>query len=178
MRETQGVGRPHMPAHRRLTMKALVLIGTVSALTIIGPFGTFADLTFAARLAYWGGLILSGWLLFEGLSRGFVALAVRRGMGWRWALGGVYVVVTLLMTVLVAFLERSVRENDFFNAAGFAELFGYVAVLTAVAAILPLRMELRERRLIGEGDTASDLSLGTRDGLVGDRQDASIFIST
>ncbi len=136
---------------RRLALKGALLAATVGALAVIGPFGTFVDLSWEGRFAYWGGLILFGWVLFEGLSRVLVALAMRRGLGWRGALAAVAGAVVLVMTLVVAAVERAVRGNDFLTPAGFVELFLYVGVLTLLAAAVPVWLELRGRGLIGGG---------------------------
>lgn len=141
---------PAKPFRRRLLRQRLpVILAAVLVLTVIGPFGTFQDLRPLPRLAYWGGLILAGFLAFELLVR--IALRVARGDARRWGLvvGGAALGVTALETVVVAAVEWSVRGHDFFSPAGLLELALYVGTITVLVAAVPVLLELRERGLIG-----------------------------
>ena len=156
MRETTGAARvaghpgtPRMPYGRRLLRRRLpVLVVTVGILAVLGPFGTFPDLTLPLRLAYWGGLIGLGSLLFELLTKTtFHLLKVRAG-AWRGPLAGVALAVILLQTLNVALLEGWVRGRDFLHPLGLAELFVYVAVITALVSAVPVWLELRDRNML------------------------------
>ncbi|HYD64994.1 LytTR family DNA-binding domain-containing protein [Azospirillum sp.] len=143
-------GRPRTPYLRRLFGRRLpVLAATVAVLTVIGPFGTFADLTAAQRLAYWGGLIGLGALAFEAVSQAAFRILKRRAHAWRTILAGVALTVTALLTVCVATLEVTLRGLDYLHPLGLAEMFVYVAVITALVTAVPLWLELRDRGLVG-----------------------------
>lgn len=153
MREaTDGTmpGAQPSPFRRRLLRQRLpVVLAAVLVLTVIGPFGTFQDLRLLPRLLYWGGLILAGFVAFELLVR--IALRVARGDARRWGLivGGAALGVTVLETVVVAAVERSVRGNDFFSPARLLELALYVGTITVLVAAVPVLLELRARGLVG-----------------------------
>jgi len=143
-------GRPRTPYLRRLFGRRLpVLAVTVAVLTVIGPFGTFQDLTAAQRLAYWGGLIGLGALAFEAVSQAAFRILKRRAHAWRTILAGVALTVTALLTVCVAALEVTLRGLDYLHPLGLAEMFIYVAVITALVTAVPLWLELRDRGLVG-----------------------------
>ncbi|HEY0836318.1 MAG TPA: LytTR family DNA-binding domain-containing protein [Azospirillum sp.] len=165
MRETTGgegagldaIGRPRTPYLRRLLGRRLpVLAVAVAVLTVIGPFGTFQDLTPVRRLAYWGGLIGLGALAFEAVSLAAFRLLQRRAHAWRTILAGVALAVTALLTACVAVLEANLRGLDYLHPLGLAEMFAYVSVITALVAAAPLWLELRDRGLVGAAPSAPD----------------------
>ncbi len=133
--------------HRLLRRRLPVFLATVAVLTVLGPFGTFRDLTLAQRLVYWGGLIGFGSVSFELLTRAAVRLLKDRARAWLPTLAGVAVVTVLLLTLTVALLERLMRGHDFLHPLGLAELLVYVTVVTALATAAPLWLELHGRGL-------------------------------
>lgn len=152
MREATGTpprGEPATPWRRRLLRQRLPAIAAaILVLTVIGPFGTFQDLRLPARLAYWGGLILAGFLLFEGMAQAVLRAVRGRAVGWAWVVGGAALGVTAVQTLVVAAVERGVRGHDFFSAAGLAELALYVGTVTVVVAAVPVLLDLRDRGLV------------------------------
>ncbi|MDQ2105037.1 LytTR family DNA-binding domain-containing protein [Azospirillum isscasi] len=143
------VGQPRTPYLRRLLGRRLpVLLGASLVLALLGPFGTFADLTLAQRLAYWGGLIGLGSLTFELLTLAATRLLRQRAAGWRAMLGGVLLAVAVLMTLTVALLERTLRGMDLLHPLGLAELFVYVVLVTLLTSAAPIWLELRDRGLL------------------------------
>jgi len=155
MRETTGAGvaghpgTPRTPYGRRLLRRRLpVMLATVGVLAVLGPFGTFQDLTLPQRLAYWGGLIGLGSLLFELLTKATFHVLKARAGAWRRPLAGVGLAVILLQTLNVALLEQWLRDRDFLHPLGLAELFIYVAVITALASAVPVWLELRDRNML------------------------------
>lgn len=141
---------PRLPRRDRLLRRRLPILGlTTLVLAVLGPFGTFQDLRFGGRLAYWGGLILLGSLLFEA-AVGLGLLAIRRRpAAWPAMLGGVLLTVSVCLTLAVAMLEHAVRGLDHRTPLGLLQMFGYVSVVTLLVSALPLWLELRDRRLIG-----------------------------
>ncbi|WP_448202796.1 LytTR family DNA-binding domain-containing protein [Azospirillum sp. sgz302134] len=152
IREAQvqpGAGQTPIAYRRRALRKRLpVLLATIAVLTVLGPFGTFEALPLPQRLAYWGGLIGFGFLAFELLMHASVRLLKERASAWRPMLAGVGLTVTVLETAIVALLERSLRDRDFLHPLGIAELFVYVAVITALVSAVPLWLELRDLGLL------------------------------
>lgn len=131
-----------------------LLAASILALALLGPFGTFRDMGFAVRLAYWGGLIATGWSMFE-----LVILVARRVLPnlertWPLMLAAAYLTVSVLQTLVVALLESRLRGQDFFTPAGLAELYGYVLVITTLVSALPVWLELREHGVVGNAPPA------------------------
>ncbi|WP_188258912.1 LytTR family DNA-binding domain-containing protein [Azospirillum tabaci] len=146
---TPAMGRPRTPYRRRLLGRRLpVLLGAALVLTLLGPFGTFADLTLAQRLAYWVGLIGLGGLAFELLTLAATRLRRERPEAWRSMLAGVTLVVAAPMTLAVALLEKSLRGKDMLHPLGLAELFVYVVLVTLLVSAIPVWLELRDRGLL------------------------------
>ncbi|QCO14878.1 LytTR family transcriptional regulator [Azospirillum brasilense] len=151
MRETPvpATGQPRTPYRRRLLGRRLpVLLAAALVLTLLGPFGTFADLTLAQRLAYWCGLIGLGGLAFELLTLAAGHRLRERAGAWRVMLVGVILAVAALMTLTVALLERTLRGMDFLRPLGLAELFVYVVLVTLLVSAIPVWLELRDRGLL------------------------------
>lgn len=145
----EATGQPRTPYTRRLFRHRLPLLGAaVAVLTMLGPFGTFQDLSPVQRLAYWGGLIGSGFLAFEATAQTAVRVLKERARAWRTLLAGVILVVTIVQTVSVALVEQAVRGHDFLTPLGLAELFVYVAVITLLVSAFPVWAELRDRGLL------------------------------
>ncbi|MBP2295626.1 LytTR family DNA-binding domain-containing protein [Azospirillum rugosum] len=149
-------GRPSLPFRSRMLRQRLpVFLATVAVLTVLGPFGTFRELTLAERLAYWGGLIGFGSLAFELLTHAALRLLKDRAKAWRSMLAGVAAGTVLLVTLVVALLEWSVRGHDFLHPLGLAELMVYVTVVTALASAAPLWLELHGRGLLAPSAPAA-----------------------
>lgn len=144
-----AAGQPRTPYRRRLLGRRLpVLLAAALVLTLLGPFGTFADLTLAQRLAYWCGLIGLGGLAFELLTLAAGHRLRERAGAWRVMLAGVVLAVAALMTLTVALLERTLRGMDFLRPLGLAELFVYVVLVTLLVSAIPVWLELRDRGLL------------------------------
>ncbi|WP_145675191.1 LytTR family DNA-binding domain-containing protein [Azospirillum brasilense] len=147
--DTPATGRPRTPYRRRLLGRRLpVLLGAALVLALLGPFGTFADLTLAQRLAYWIGLIGLGGLAFELLTLAAARLLRDRPEAWRALLAGMALAVAAPMTLAVALLERSLRGKDMLHPLGLAELFVYVVLITLLVSAIPVWLELRDRGLL------------------------------
>ncbi|HYF87163.1 LytTR family DNA-binding domain-containing protein [Azospirillum sp.] len=146
---------PPVPYGRRMLRRHLPLLaGSILALALLGPFGTFREMGFLSRLAYWGGLITTGWSMFE-----MVVLIARRILPnlertWPLMLAAAFLTVGVLQTLVVALLENRLRGQDFLTPAGLAELFGYVLVITTLVAALPVWLELREQGIVGHRPSA------------------------
>lgn len=150
MREsTSPPGGPVHPfSWRRLKRRLPVLAVTVAVLTILGPFGTFQDMGFAARLAYWGGLVASGNALFD-----LVMLVARRLLTdhertWPLRMATALLAVSLIQTLLVALLEQELRRPSLVTPLGLVALYGYVVVVTLLVAAPPIWLERRDLGLV------------------------------
>lgn len=143
-----GIGQSRTPYRRRLLGRRLpVLLGASLVLALLGPFGTFADLTLAQRLAYWGGLIGLGSLAFELLILAATHLLRERAGTWPVTLAGVMLAVTVLMTPAVALLEKTLRGKELLHPLGLMELFVYVGLVNLLVSAIPIWLELRDRSL-------------------------------
>ncbi len=150
------MGLPRTPYRRRLLGRRLpVLLGAALVLALLGPFGTFADLTLPQRLAYWVGLIGLGGLAFELLTLAAARLLRERPEAWRALLAGVALAVAAPMTLAVALLERSLRGKDMLNPLGLAELFVYVVLITLLVSAIPVWLELRDRGLLAAAPSST-----------------------
>ncbi|GLR80081.1 LytTR family DNA-binding domain-containing protein [Azospirillum oryzae] len=146
---------PPVPYGRRVLRRRLPLLAaSILALALLGPFGTFREMGFAVRLAYWGGQIVSGWSMFE-----LVILVTRRLLPnlertWPLMLAAAYLTVSILQTLVVALLESRLRGQDFLTPAGLAEMYGYVLVITTLVSALPVWLELRDHGVVGHQPSA------------------------
>lgn len=144
--DSRRPARSRLPFRPRVLRQRLpVFLATVAVLAVLGPFGTFRELTLTERFAYWGGLIGSGSLAFELLTHAALRLRKDHAQAWRSILAGVAAGTVLVQTLIVALLEWSVRGHDFLYPLGLAELLVYVTVITALAAAVPLWLELHGR---------------------------------
>lgn len=137
----------------RLARRLPVLGVSVAALTVLGPFGTFQEMSLSGRLAYWGGLLLAGTLEFD-----LVILMARRVLGnharrWPWTLAAAILTVSLIQTVIVAALEQQRRGVTVVSPSSLAELYGYVLVITLLVSAVPIWLELRRHGLIDARST-------------------------
>jgi hypothetical protein len=136
-------------ALRGLLARRLPVLGvSVTALTVLGPFGTFQDMSLSGRLAYWGGLLLTGTLEFD-----LVILIARRVLSdharrWPWMLATAILTVSLIQTVIVAALEEQRRGVNIASPSSLAELYGYVLVVTLLVSATPIWLDLRRHGLI------------------------------
>lgn len=147
-------------ALRGLLARRLPVLGvSVAALTVLGPFGTFQDMSLSGRLAYWGGLLLAGTLEFD-----LVILIARRVLSnharwWPWMLATALLSVSLIQTVIVAALEQQRRGVTVASPSSLAELYGYVLVITLLVSAVPIWLDLRRHGLIETPPASPDATL-------------------
>lgn len=115
-----------------------------AALGLLGPFGTYGDLSVAERYAYWIGLTLLMWAQ----TAAFFA-ALRRApsfLGWPlWAQAGSAALLGAVPTTFeVAYLEGLLRVGGVLTPRSLAETYGSVVVI-AVGLFLPLTMTQQRR---------------------------------
>ncbi len=119
-----------------------ILVGV--ALGLLGPFGTYSDLSVAERYAYWIGLTVLMWA-----QTAAVFAALRRASSvLRWPLWAQATSAALLgavpTTFQVAYLEGLLRVGGVLTPRSLAETYGSVAVI-AVGLFLPLAL-IQQRR--------------------------------
>lgn len=118
---------------------AAVLAG--AALGLLGPFGTYGDLTVAERYAYWIGLTVLMWLQTAAV---FAALRLAPGFARRqlWLQAIVAALLGAVPTTFeVAYVEGLLRVGGVLTPRSLLETYGSVAVI-AVGLFLPLTMIL------------------------------------
>ncbi len=131
-----------------LVRRAPVLAISVAALAVLGPFGTFQDLSFAGRLAYWGGLLLVGTLEFDLVVWLAKRLTTDLTRSWRWMLAAGLLTVSVVQTGVVAVIEQTWRNGGPQGLGGLLTLYGYVLVVTLLVAAPPIWLELRRHGVI------------------------------
>ncbi len=117
---------------RSLLPHLLIPLGVAALLAIIGPFGTFADMSFGARLVYWGVIVPLNWLQVELIARALVPRLPAR------LPAGAGIVASALLasvpaTAEVAVLERMLRPGALDHPLW--RLYGWVALLTVGIAL-------------------------------------------
>jgi hypothetical protein len=104
--------------------QAVVVLGIGALLAVIGPFGTFTDLSFGSRLAYWLSAFVAGWVSSATLG----ALLYPRFVKWRWSylLSGALVGLlgAIPLTAVVLALEALFRPEA--SSSGAVTLYLYV----------------------------------------------------
>lgn len=136
-----STGRPR--ARRAATLAASALV-----LAALGPFGTFLDFGFGGRLAYWGGLILAGAVVFEGVIGLTMGWCLEHRHDWRLAVAATLLVTSVVQTGVVAVVDGLARGHGAGRETPLAELFFYVLLITLLVSAWPLRSELKARGLL------------------------------
>lgn len=144
---TQPLFRPRLWLTRHLPL----MVATAVILAALGPYGTFQDLTLPGRLAYWGGMMLFGFLAYQGvmalgiLAAGRIGARTGRAVPWPAVVVPVTLVVNGLITAAVAAVETRLGRSGFDGVGGMTTLYVYCLIVTAVVTVLPLRAELLSR---------------------------------
>ena len=116
-------------------------------LTILGPFGTDADLAIASRFAYWSSVILGGAVVGVGFSSFFQRHARKRGkVGYALVTLAQVLVASVPVTLLVAGIEWWLREP--IRLTELTVLYPYV--LSIVAVITSASLYVRRHRALEE----------------------------
>ncbi len=134
-----------------LTRHLPVMAASPVILAVLGPFGTFHDLTLGQRLAYWGGLMLFGFLAYQGTAAVGVIVATRvaahtgRSVPWPVVVVPVTLLVNGIITGAVAVVEYRLGRAGYAISSGIAGLYVYCLAVTVAVTVLPLRAELVSR---------------------------------
>jgi len=130
-----------------------LLAASALVLTVLGPFGTFKDFAFGPRLAYWGGLILCGAVVFDALIRLTFRWPVLTAWSWRGPATATIILTAAVQTAAVWAVETVFRPPP---PVGVAELYVYVLVVTLLVSAAPLWRELRARGLLTSSTAPSN----------------------
>lgn len=134
--------KSHVPTLRGLVIEIAVMVAVGVALAIIGPFGSFADGSFADRLAYWMPAAFGGYLLVRPfiVAAAVAADALHLPRGPALAAGGF--VGALPMTVFILWLNG----NAFGRLPDFDGWFQLYLQIASIGAIVTLLFWLLDRR--------------------------------
>jgi hypothetical protein len=121
---------------------------------VLGPFGTYTDLSVPMRYAYWIGLVLVGYLNI--LLAAHAVVALRPGLRHRWALMAVTLVSSVPTTLAVAWVESVTRLSHPVPLSVFPSLYGTVALVQLLVVLFLTRLQpsLSALLLRRQGDAA------------------------
>ena len=121
----------------------LTQLATVLALAlcfaVLGPFGTYTDLSVPVRYAYWIGLVLVGYLNI--LLAAHAVAVLWPGLRYRWGLTAVTLVSALPTTLAVAWVESLTRLAHPVPLSVFPSVYGCVALTQLVTVLFLTRLQ-------------------------------------
>ncbi len=127
----------------------LTQLATVLALAlcfaVLGPFGTYTELSVPVRYAYWIGLVLVGYLNILLVAHAVAGL--RPGLRHRWTLTAVTLVSSVPTTLAVAWVESLTRAHPL-PLSVFPSLFGTVALVQLVMVLFLTRLQPSQSALL------------------------------
>lgn len=106
---------------------------------VLGPFGTYTDLSVPVRYAYWIGLVLVGYLNI--LLAAHAVTALRPGLRHRWALAAVTLVSAVPTTLAVAWVESVTRLAHPVPLSVLPRVYGCVALIQLVMVLFLTRLQ-------------------------------------
>ncbi|MCC2973422.1 LytTR family DNA-binding domain-containing protein [Massilia sp. IC2-476] len=121
-----------------LTQLASVF-GLALCLAVLGPFGTYTDLSVPVRYAYWIGLVLVGYLNI--LLAAHAVASLRPGLRHRWTLMVVTLVSSVPTTLAVAWVESVTRLAHSVPLSVFPRVYGCVALIQLVMLLFLTRLQ-------------------------------------
>ena len=137
MREMTGT-------HLRLLRQGAVTAGIGAVLAMIGPFGTYLDLTLSARLVYWLSIMLVNWLQITAALWAIERLSADRNLAWPLQTVAACLLAAVPATFEVIWLETTFRPNALGYLPPWGQIYVYVTVLS-LAITLPLLALYRRR---------------------------------
>ena len=147
------------PLSKRLVFFLATLVAIGALLGILGPFGTFVDLTPMRRLIYWTAITVLGGLQ----THAAIVIAMKALPAPKWPLPAVVVsggtAASLLTTLEVVALEALLRPNSSVDL-NFATLYFSVLLITLVLSSLfvgPLKRLTLAVELLEDGEQAGDV---------------------
>lgn len=120
-----GLRWPRSP--RDVAVNGLVILGLGAVVAVSGPFGTFYDLDFVARLGYWLGSFLVGWLIIVVSIVMLLPRLVRTGLSPPGAGTILGAMGALPLSAVVLGFENLFRPNV--DLPSFFLLYLYVALV-------------------------------------------------
>jgi hypothetical protein len=117
-------------------------------LTLIGPFGTFTDLTLPWRGLYWAAAILCGFTILEPTIYRVLHLAYRRNWHWPSALAISVLVAAVPLTAAIVLLEALLRQAPEPAFVPLAMYYFHVLTITVLVGGVPTLWELHRHGLL------------------------------
>jgi hypothetical protein len=111
-------------------------------LTLIGPFGTFTDLTLPWRGLYWTIAMLCGFIILEPTIYRVLHLAFRRNWHWPSALTISVLAAALPLTAAILVLETLMRKSPGWGFVAVVPYYFHVLTITIVVGGVPTLWEL------------------------------------
>lgn len=106
---------------------------------VLGPFGTYTDLSVPVRYAYWIGLVLVGYLNI--LLAAHAVAALRPALRHRWTLMAVTLVSAVPTTLAVAWVESVTRLAHPVPLSVFPRVYGCVALIQLLMLLFLTRLQ-------------------------------------
>jgi len=117
-------------------------------LTLIGPFGTFTDLTLPWRGLYWAVAMLCGFTILEPTIYRVLHRAFRRNWHWPSALTISILVAAVPLTAAIMLLETGMRQSPGWGFVTVATYYFYVLTITILVGGIPTLWELYRHGLL------------------------------
>lgn len=130
--------------HLRLLRQGAVTVGIGAVLAMIGPFGTYLDLTLPERLIYWLGIMVVNWLQITAALWTVERLAADRNVAWPLQTSAACLLAAVPATFEVIWLETTFRPNALGYLPPWGQIYVYVVILS-LAITLPLLALYRRR---------------------------------
>lgn len=134
--------KPGFRAPGRLALRGMQMAVATVLLTLIGPFGTFTDLTLPWRGLYWIVAMLCGFTILEPVIYRVLHLAFRRNWHWPSALALSILAAAVPLTAAILALESVMRQPPGWGIVSAATYYCYVLTLTVVVGGVPTAWEL------------------------------------
>ena len=126
----------------RLALRGMQISTATILLTLIGPFGTFTDLTLPWRGLYWTVAMLCGFTILEPTIYRVLHLAFRRNWHWPSALTISILVAAVPLTAAILLLETLMRHSPGWGFVTVATYYFYVLTITILVGGVPTVWEL------------------------------------
>ena len=126
----------------RLALRGMQISAATILLTLIGPFGTFTDLTLPWRGLYWTVAMLCGFTILEPTIYRVLHLAFRRNWHWPSALTISILAAAVPLTAAILLLETFMRHSPGWGFVTVATYYFYVLTITILVGGVPTVWEL------------------------------------
>lgn len=130
--------------HLRLLRQGAVTFGIGAVLAMIGPFGTYLDLTLSQRLIYWLGIMVVNWLQITAALWAVERLTADRNVAWPLQTAAACLLAAVPATFEVIWLEATFRPAALGYLPAWGQIYVYVVILS-LAITLPLLALYRRR---------------------------------